>query len=146
MIPNHQSTLDDIKNSDTVFGPAIPSLKGKMVIWKTKPVVSNYINTPKDVLQLHKAVLVVAGIMSVKGMALLFSISRHVKFTIVQYLGKRTTSNISKYLEKINDVYYRRGMYVEIFYIDKEFENFMRIIQGRSTLNITSAAEHVPEI
>ena len=78
-------------------------------------MVSNYINSSKETLQLHKTVLVTADIMFVNRMALIFSISRHVKFTMAQYLGKRTTVNISKYLEKINDVYYRHGMYVKIF-------------------------------
>ena len=50
--------------------------------------------------------------MFVNGMEFLVSIYIHVKFTMVQYLGKSTTGNIYKSLEKINDVYYRRGIYV----------------------------------
>ena len=37
-------------------------------------------------------------------------------------------------------------MYVEIFYMDREFENLTRLMTGISTLNTTAAAEHVPEI
>ena len=37
-------------------------------------------------------------------------------------------------------------MYVETFYMDREFENIRKIIPGRSTLNTTAAAESVPEI
>ena len=59
--------------------------------------------------------LVAVDIMFVNKMAFLVRIFRHVKFTTVQYLGKSTTGNISKSLEKINYVYYRRGMYVETF-------------------------------
>ena len=47
-------------------------------------------------------------------------------------------SNISKYLENIIDVYYRRGMFVEELYLDREFENPRRTITGRSTLNTTT--------
>ena len=83
-------------------------------------------------------------IMFVNWMTVLVSIYRHMKFTMVQYLGKRTTGNISKSLDKINNVYYRRGMYVEKFYMGREFEKIIRIMPGRSTLNTTAAAEHAP--
>ena len=76
----------------------------------------------------------------------LVSISRHVRFYTVQYIGKRTTGNISKYLGKINDVYFRHGIYVEALYMDREFKNTRNIIPRRSTLNTTAASENVPEI
>ena len=115
MITNFHVTLDYIKNANTIFGPSLPSLKVKMMRRKPKPVFSNYIKILKDILQLQKIFSVVADIMFFNGMSFLVSISRHVKFTIVQYLRKRKTGNISKYLGNINDVYYRHGMYVETF-------------------------------
>ena len=84
-------------------------------------MVLNYIDIPKEILQLHKTVPVVAWIILFNGLAFLVSISRHVKFDTVQYLGKSMMDNISKYLENINDVYYIRVMYVEKFYVDGEF-------------------------
>ena len=89
MIPNCPVTLDDIKNSNTIFVPNVLSLKVKMVRWQPKSVVSNYINILKEILQLHKTVLVVAYIMFVNGMTFLVSIYIYVKFTTVQYLGKK---------------------------------------------------------
>ena len=53
-------------------------------------------------------------IMFVNGMAFLFSVSRHVKFTMVQYLVKMTTGNIYELLNKINDIYNRRRIYLEV--------------------------------
>ena len=58
MIPNCPITLDYIKNDNIIFGPNAPSLKGKMVRQKPKPVFSNYNNIPKDILHLHKTVSV----------------------------------------------------------------------------------------
>ena len=109
-------------------------------------MVLNYIKILKDILYLQKAVVVVADIMFVNVMVFLVSIYIHVKFTTVQYLGKSTTGNIYKCLENINDVYYIRGMYVEIFYMNRVFENLRRRMPGISTLNTTSEDEHVPEI
>ena len=95
MITNFHVTLDYIKNANTIFGPGLPSLKGKMMRRKPKPVFSNYIKILKDILQLQKifSVVAVADIMFFNRMTFLVSIYRHVKFTIVQYLGKRKTGN-----------------------------------------------------
>ena len=60
-------------------------------------MVSNYINTQEDTLQLQKTVLVEADIMFINGMALLVSIYKHVKFTTVKYLGKIMMGNISTF-------------------------------------------------
>ena len=67
--------------------------------------------------------MVAADIMFVNGMEFLFIISRHMKFSTVQYIRNITTGNIYKPLENINDVYYRLRIYVETFYMDREFEN-----------------------
>ena len=37
-------------------------------------------------------------------------------------------------------------MYVETFYMDREFEKLRILMPGISTLNKTAAADHVPEI
>ena len=148
MITNCTVTLDDTNNSNTIFGPNTSSLKEEMKSWQPNPMVSNYINIPEKIIQLHKTVSVSmpAEMMFVTGMIFLVIISRHVKFTTMQYLRKRKTGDISKSLGNINDVYYRHGMYVENFCRDREFENIRRIITGRSTLNLTTVADLVPEI
>ena len=91
-------------------------------------------------------VLVATNTMFVNGIEILLSIFRYVKFTIVQYIGKRTMGNISKPLENINDVYYIHRMYVETLYMDRGFENHRKIMPGRSTLSMTTEADHIPEI
>ena len=84
IIPNCFVILDDIKNDNTIFGPDVPSLKGKILIILPKPVVSNYAKILKEILQLNKMVFVEGDIMFVNGMELIVSIYRHVKFTTVQ--------------------------------------------------------------
>ena len=52
MITNCPISIDDINDMNAIFGPEVPSQKGKTARRKPKPVVSNYANTPKDILQL----------------------------------------------------------------------------------------------
>ena len=67
IIPNCPVNPNEIKNANTIFGPDVTSLKGKIVRRQTKPVVSNEINILKDILQLHKMVLVATDTMFVNG-------------------------------------------------------------------------------
>ena len=106
MIPNFPVTLEDIKNSHTIFVSNVPSLKGEIVMQKPKPVLFRYVIIPKDILQVHRAVSVASDVVFINVMGFLVSISRHIKFVIVQYVGKRTTDNLSKSLENIKEVYY----------------------------------------
>ena len=112
MITNCSVTLDEIKNQNTIFGPNVLSLKRKMVRRQPKTLVSNYIKILKEMLKLHNTVLVSEDMVFFNGMGFLVSIPRHLKFITVQYIVKRATDNISKYLEKIDDVLKRHRMYV----------------------------------
>ena len=68
--------------------------------------------------------------MFVNGMGFLVIISINIKFTTVQYVGKWMTVNLYKPLENINEVYSKHGMYVEIYYVDRELENLLGVISG----------------
>ena len=50
--------------------------------------------------------------MFVNGMGLLVIIYINIKFTTVQYVGKWMTVNLYKPLGNINEVYFKRVMYV----------------------------------
>ena len=52
IITNCPINIDDINNMNAIFGPEVPSQKGKTARRKPKPVISNYANTPKEILQL----------------------------------------------------------------------------------------------
>ena len=65
--------------------------------------------------------MIVAGIMFVSGIPFLVSVSRGIKLTTVYYMPKRTTPVLSKYLNKVYDVYLRHGFTVNLFLVDREF-------------------------
>ena len=55
-------------------------------------------------------------------LALLISVSCSLRFMTVEYIPKHTDPVISKYLEKVYDIYLRRGFTVNLFLMDREFE------------------------
>ena len=79
---------------------------------------------------MHQTSSVVEEMMFVNGMGFPMIISINIKFTTVHYVGKRMTIDLSKYLENINEVYYKHGMYVETYYVNREFEKLLGVISG----------------
>ena len=52
-INNNPVTTDDIKIAEKIFGPDIGTLKGKTTRRKPLPVVNDYIEIPKELIQAH---------------------------------------------------------------------------------------------
>ena len=61
-------------------------------------------------------------IMFVIRLDFLVSVSCSLKFMIVEYIPKHTGTIFSKSLEKVYDIYLRRGFTVNLFLMDREFE------------------------
>ena len=75
-----------------------------MVRRQKKPVVSNYVKPPPEILVIHRMVSVAEDVIFVNWMGFLVSIPRNIKFTTVQYVVRRMMVILSKYLKNINEV------------------------------------------
>eukprot|EP00957_Ditylum_brightwellii_P090817 6915405-Ditylum_brightwellii.AAC.1 len=53
LLPRCPITVDDVKNTDFLFGPDVGALKGKTTRTSPDLVVSNYIDIPPDLQALH---------------------------------------------------------------------------------------------
>jgi hypothetical protein len=56
MIRNCPVTLKDIDAANNIFGPNVASMKGKTVRSNQDPVLTEYVEVPKDVVALNKDV------------------------------------------------------------------------------------------
>ena len=77
--------------------------------------------------------------MFVYGMEFLVSIHRKLRFTMVYYIEKIMTGNISKYLEMIDDVYYIRWIFVETFYMERGVLK----VQNNNSREINPKYDHI---
>jgi hypothetical protein len=81
MIKNCPVTPKIVSAANKSFGPNIASVKGKKTRRKPEPVVTDYVEIPKAILDLNKDVALTADVMFVDGIPFLVTNSRKIKFT-----------------------------------------------------------------
>jgi hypothetical protein len=85
-IRNLPVTVDDVKVAEKIFGPDIGSLKGKTTRHKPAPVVSDYIEIPKELIMSHNnATLCIDGI-KINGIHFLTTISRNIMYRTAEWV------------------------------------------------------------
>ena len=74
MIVNCPVTFDDVKNAKLIFSPDVTLLKGKQVRCKPDSVITDYVETPREILESRKELEVLTDIMFIKKPPFLLSI------------------------------------------------------------------------
>ena len=83
-------TASDVARADKIYGQDIHALKGKITRAKPKPVVIDYLVMPKNILENNKKITLSIDIMFVNKIPFVTTISRHIKFTTVEAIQKKT--------------------------------------------------------
>jgi hypothetical protein len=65
MLKDCPVTINNIRNAHNIYGPDLASIKGMTVWWKSKRVVTDYVEIPKQFLSIHGHVTLVADVMFV---------------------------------------------------------------------------------
>ena len=65
LLTNFPVTVWDVDNAKQIFGPDLANLRGKTTRTKPERVWVKYVQIPRDFVQLHKYVTLVADIMFV---------------------------------------------------------------------------------
>ena len=93
-----------------------------------------------------QSLMIAAYIMFVSRLILLVSVSHGIKYMTVEYMPNIMAPVLSKYLEKVYNIYLRRGFTVNLFLMDRKFECLHDIMSGYSDLNITTEKEYTEDI
>jgi hypothetical protein len=94
MIRNCPVTPADISAANKVFVPNVASVKGKTVWATQEPVITEYVEVPKEIVDLNKDVTITADVRFVDGIGFMITSSRKIKFTTTEYVAKRTKANL----------------------------------------------------
>ena len=113
-------TTEDIDIALAIWGKSINALKGKTTRQKPMPVVSNLIQIPRELLNLHNNVFLAIDIFFVNGIAFFVSISRKICYTGVIHLKNRKHQSILDALKQTLTFYAHRGLQVKFIRGDGE--------------------------
>ncbi len=145
LLTNCPITVRDVDNANRVFGPDLANLRGKTTRTKPERVRVKYVQIPRDFVQLHKYVTLVADVMLVNGLPFLVTSSRGLSLVTVEHLPSRTAKRLAQTLERVFRIYATAGFVVQMAMMDVEFEK-IRTLLHRVALNTTTAREHIGEI
>ena len=145
LIINCPITVQDIENANHIFGPDLANLRGKTTRKKPEHVRVDYVEIPRDLVDMHKYVTLVADMIFVNGLPFLVNSSRGISLVTIEYLPSRTAKRLALTLERVIKVYIRGGFIVQTMMMDMEFEKLVDLLPN-VTINTTAAREHVGEI
>jgi hypothetical protein len=99
-IKNVPITINDINISEKVFGPDIGALKGKTTRQKPAPVVSYYVEIPKELVYNHQSVVLCMDGMKINGVPFLTTISRSIMYQTAEWIPHQTPEAYRSVLEQ----------------------------------------------
>ncbi len=146
MIKNCPVIPDAITNAHVIFGPDLPSLRGKPVRRTPAPVVSEYVSVPREVVEQNKIVTMAADVVFVDGTEFLLSLLRQIKFITAKHVATRTAKSLSKHLNltRVIQVFAQAGFIVCTNLLDGEFKKVKDKLPSL-ICNTTAAKEHVSD-
>ncbi len=100
---------------------------------------------PRDFVQLHKYVTLVADVMFVNGLSFLVTSLQSLSLVTIEHLPSRTTKRLVHTLERVFKIYMTAGFVIQTALMDMEFEK-LRTMMPHVVLNTTAAREHVGEV
>ena len=146
-VHNCSVRLDDIIIAENIFGPDMATLKGKSTRPKPKPVLKDWIELPREIMNKHAEVELCMDIMFINGVKLMTAIDRTIRFRSVVPIQSRENSHFIKAINAIVNVYHRAGFSVTTIYCDREFKPlFNELWQHQQIyMNFANTGDHVGE-
>ncbi|KAI2506113.1 Reverse transcriptase (RNA-dependent DNA polymerase) [Fragilaria crotonensis] len=140
-------TTEDIVMAEQIFGTDIGRIKGKTTRRKPAPVVSDYIEIPKELIATQRNVTLCMDAMKVNGLSFLTTVSRNIQYRTAQYVKHQTAEIYREVLGQVFRVYNAGGFQVTTIRCDNEFRPLIEPLadEFEVVMNFANAQEHVPE-
>jgi hypothetical protein len=147
LLQNVNVTLRDVEHAERIFGKELGSIQGKTVRTLPDVVVTDYIKVPPDILELHCNVTISMDIMNIDRIQFLITTSRDIQFTTVDRLESKDKQSIMSSVQRLVNLYKKRGFIVQTCLADNEFESLRSpLLNIGVRLNTCAPGEHIPEV
>jgi hypothetical protein len=143
-IMENDVTLADIEVAEKIWGPNIAALKGKTIRTTPPPVVQDFVEVPKDIMENNKEVTLAMDVFFVNHIPFLLTVSRNLGFTTVGHLQNKTMKCIFDAFKIVYQQYLNRGFKITLVLVDGEFVALQALIHEMNNgprVNLTSANE-----
>ena len=104
-----------------------------------------YVNVPRDLIDMHKYISIVADVMFVNGLPFMVTSSRGISLVTIEFLPSRTILSLANSLRRVVTMYAKAGFVVQTAMMDMEFDK-LKSVMSELVINTTAAREHVGEI
>jgi hypothetical protein len=148
VIQNCPVTVEDVNISEKIFGPDMSSLKVKSTRRKPKPVRSDLIEIPKEIITKHHDIDLCMGAMYLNECGIMLTtIDRAIKFRSLVPMNTKQHVEYYHALNQILRYYNRAGFVIRTIHCDGEFHGMMEKVEDDLDvdMNFTNAQDHVPE-
>lgn len=148
LIKKSNVTSDDVSRCDTIYGPPVPILKGKMV--QTNPTIHEKVKrapVPTLIAERYKTVQLLIDIFYLNEETFLHTKSEKINYHTADHIETQTLAVVKPILMHIVQKYAYRGFKVEEIQCDKEFdsESFQESFRGIH-FDVHAKNEHVARI
>ena len=144
LIRNRGITVDDIERSVKIYGTPVPLLKGKMTNIGSSLNNTDVTHVPPDIIKYHQHIQIYMDFFYVNKMPFLHTKSDKLNYLTVIQTKSRSKTEIINELQKITNMYKRRGFLITKYHGDNEFNmDDLKEKLRPGILNICANEEHV---
>jgi hypothetical protein len=147
LIANFPVTTEDVDRVETIFGPSLPILKGKMTRQSPQSVQTDYIAVPESILSTNQHVTLFSDIFFINKVPFFVTISDHLKFTTTEHIANRKLKQLVLASLHVKAIYAARDFQIKVMIMDGVFVPLKHnLATAGIVLNTTAANEYVPKI
>ena len=99
LLPNCPVTVSDTNTVKIIYGPDLTGVMGEIIRKGPKHVQPSYMSIPRDFMELHKYVSLVADVMFVNGLPFFMTKSRGISLVSIKYCVTRTALNLARLIQ-----------------------------------------------
>jgi len=134
MIHNNPVTLQDVQVAEEVYGRDVGALKGKSTRCHPMPIVEDYVEIPKVLIQQNRKVALCMDVMKVNGLQFLTTVSKRLKYRTAQYLVTLKANTIIDQLRQVFLLYNSGGFLIGSIDCDNGFRSIRMELMERFNL------------